>query len=516
MIEGMPNCVSSAVACGLAGRAQQRSLSMGRSVARVVLLFLVLSLAMVFPARRVAAQSGGDPVTIGEWRTIDSEILGEERRVIVSTPDGYEEGDGRYVAIYLLDGDFHFSHTVGLVDFLVANDLMPPAIVIAVPNTDRTRDLTPPTREDDPQFATAGGADDFIAFFRDELTPFIDAAYRTSGYRALIGHSFGGLFALHTLVHEPDLFDAFIAISPSLQWDDQRLVEQTEAFFEERGDLDMTLYMTVGNEGSALLGGVLKVAGILEEHAPNGFEWDSRVMKDETHGTVVHRSTRQGLEFVFGRWGLKHPLPLYDREGIDGMLAWLEASSDRYGVERTVGPQAIYGLSIALLQHGRLDEARQALEYDQERFPPLPQFYDFIGSRYLERGDEAGAIACYTRAYELNPASEWARKALVDLGVDPASIAPAFEIDAEALAACAGAYASPESDEVFEVRFADGGLTLIAPGRPQIALSPIGETRFGIAAAPVQFSFERDESGRVTAMVMHAPDGSETRMRRAE
>lgn len=171
-----------------------------------------------------------------------------------------------------------------------------------------------------------GGAANFMRFFGEELIPHIDSTFRTHDYRMLVGHSFGGLFAVHALVHDPDLFDAYIAISPSLQWDEQMLVSQADAFFRDTDALAKTLYMTTGNEGMGLTGGVLKLAGVLTEHTPAGFEWDSRIMSEETHNTVVHRSTRQGLEFVFRHWGLRDVVALYDSGGFEAIHAHFAAA----------------------------------------------------------------------------------------------------------------------------------------------------------------------------------------------
>lgn len=44
-----------------------------------------------------------------------------------------------------------------------------------------------------------GGGENFARFIQEEIFPYIASRYPVSGYRALIGHSFGGLFALHVL-----------------------------------------------------------------------------------------------------------------------------------------------------------------------------------------------------------------------------------------------------------------------------------------------------------------------------
>ena len=184
----------------------------------------------------VATVGAGEPITIGETVRLQSEIMGEERVVLISTPRGYEGTDATYPVLYLTDGYAHFSHTRGTVDFLVNNGLAPQLIIVAVTNTDRTRDLTP-TRNDltsdegeTIEMPTSGGAEKFLDFFEKELFPYVDSHYRTQPLRLFAGHSFGGLFALDALFTRPEMFDAVLAISPSLQWDDDYPIRQAKAF----------------------------------------------------------------------------------------------------------------------------------------------------------------------------------------------------------------------------------------------------------------------------------------------
>jgi predicted alpha/beta superfamily hydrolase len=125
-----------------------------------------------------------------------------------------------------MDGDGHLNEVGSIIDFLVANGRMPRMIVVGIPNPDRTRDLTPyragvknPDRTVQ-DFPTSGGGDKFLEFIRTELFPEVEKRYATVPYRIFAGHSLGGLMAIHALITHPEMFNAYIAISPSLQWDD--------------------------------------------------------------------------------------------------------------------------------------------------------------------------------------------------------------------------------------------------------------------------------------------------------
>ena len=192
----------------------------------------------VLVAVSASAQDGNGSITIGERFVMSSTVLGEGRSYWVSVPASYQEtkyAPRRYPVLYLLDGDTNFYSATGTVRFmstgLSGNIQIPELIIVAVLNTDRTRDFTPThtlqrPEGDDPTLKNSGGGDAFLKFLNDELIPHIDRTYRTSPYRIIVGHSFGGLLALHALQNAPHMFHGYIAIDPSLFWDEQLLVRR--------------------------------------------------------------------------------------------------------------------------------------------------------------------------------------------------------------------------------------------------------------------------------------------------
>ncbi|HET9531708.1 MAG TPA: alpha/beta hydrolase-fold protein, partial [Blastocatellia bacterium] len=254
--------------------------------------------------------AGQAPQQAGDWArlTIKSDVLGEERVVLVRTPQGYETSNLRHPVLYMTDGDAHIAHTSSTIEFLARNGRMPEMIVVGITNTDRTRDLTPTnatmTRQDGTaiQFPTSGGADKFLKFIETELIPHIENRYRTQPYRVFAGHSFGGLFAVHAMLARPDLFNAYIAVSPSLQWDNQLLVKRAEEFFKGRSQFDKSLFVTLGNEPPPIADGFKSFKELLAKVQAKGFDWEAQLMDDEDHGSVVLRSHYFGLRKVFDGW----------------------------------------------------------------------------------------------------------------------------------------------------------------------------------------------------------------------
>ena len=335
-------------------------------------------------------------IVIGYEATLFSKTLNEDRRLQIHLPPGYENSSTKYPVIYLLDGPGHFHHTTGITTFLANQNRMPEMIVVAIANTDRTRDLTPHA-SDTKQFPTAGGADNFLAFMKDELFPHIEANYRTQPYRLLIGHSFGGLFALHTLMTQPEMFNSYLAISPSTWWDDQRLVKDAEKFFEANKRLKKDIYMTMGNEGGAMLSSARKIAETMEKKQPEGFSSAFKHMNEETHGSIPHRSTYYGLETIFINWRFPENIKNPDLKDIQGHFLTL---SERYDYNILPPENTVNQLGYRYLGQKKYNKAIEAFKYNVKTYPSSANVYDSLGEAYEQNKQSDLALKNYTAAYE--------------------------------------------------------------------------------------------------------------------
>src|SRR5215207_1067511 len=254
----------------------------------------LLTLFVLLPAAAAHAQAP-PPYEAPERLVVKSQVLGEERVVLVRTPTGYARSSERFPVLYMTDGDAHIQHTSGTVSFLARNARMPEMIVVGISNTDRTRDLTPThvaQLPDNPnaRFPTSGGADKFIKFIETELIPFVESKYRTQPYRALAGHSLGGLFAVHAMITRPELFNSYVAVSPSLQWDNFMMIDRAKEFFKTRKEYDRTLFASLGNEPGDIGDAFGLFRDELQRQQVKGFVWEAVRYDDEDHGSVVLRS----------------------------------------------------------------------------------------------------------------------------------------------------------------------------------------------------------------------------------
>jgi uncharacterized protein len=121
--------------------------------------------------------------------------------------------------------------------------------------------------------------------------------YRTTAETAIVGESLAGLFVVETLLLEPDLFDTYIALDPSLWWNNQTLVGAAGALLRARPQLAKTLYLASSNEDRA--DATQRFAGVLSRGAPAGLRWHYQQMPDEKHSTIYHPAALRAFREVF-------------------------------------------------------------------------------------------------------------------------------------------------------------------------------------------------------------------------
>ena len=353
----------------------------------------LLTVMMLFAYCSIA-RAGGDDITIGKTVTIHSKILNEERTMLVYLPPDYEQGTEEYPVLYLLDGETHFFHGSGIVEYLSRLGLIPQLIVVAITNVDRTRDFSPTHVENQP---TTGGAEMFLSFLDDELIPHIDNQYHTAKFRILMGHSLGGTFATYSLFNNPELFNAYIAISPHLQYDDNYLVKQAKTKLKSKYKTHKFYAMTVGNEIN-YFEPLKEFSAIMKDRAGKTIDFQYTIMKDEDHGSIPHLSIYNGLSYIFSDFILpQHKF----NEGLAAVDAHFATVTEKYGYKIETSELTINFLGYRYLQNSDMENAIRIFKENIKRYPKSANAYDSLGEAYENSGQIDLAKANYQMAYEL-------------------------------------------------------------------------------------------------------------------
>ena len=267
----------------------------------ILSLILLLTLKISYGQDLLEKISETD-FTIGQTIKIKSQLLNETRDLNIYLPMNYSQDSLKnYPVIYLLDGskDEDFIHISGIVQFGSFSwiNMIPESIVVGIGNVDRKRDFTYPSQSelDQKEFPTSGKSEKFISFLEKELQPFIDSEYRTTEIKTIIGQSLGGLLATEILFKEPELFDNYIIVSPSLWWDDEKLLDENSKTYHS----NKSIYIAGGKEGEVMERTAKELYDKLNKNKKQNTNLFYNFLEDKTHGDALHIAVYDAFEKIF-------------------------------------------------------------------------------------------------------------------------------------------------------------------------------------------------------------------------
>ena len=272
---------------------------MGKSLNIVILLVLT-----VLPAcpNSVFAQCVGDSAIeiVSKREVIHSGILMEERPILIHLPRDYQASGNNYPVLFILDADQgrHFQRSVEVVESFADCVELPQMIIVGIENTNRLRDMNVPTFEYKGK-SIVGGAENFLKFIEEEVVTSIDENYRTSNFRILFGRSASATFSIFAMVSRPEVFNAYIASSPSFYVNNELIRVKTQKLFANIKSFNRIFFMNLGTGDSMnRVEQTREYAALLREIAPSDFKWELRVMSGEGHVPVT--SLEDGLQMIYG------------------------------------------------------------------------------------------------------------------------------------------------------------------------------------------------------------------------
>jgi predicted alpha/beta superfamily hydrolase len=267
-----------------------------------ILYLILLSTTCLSIGQTLSKKISETDFSIGKSIKIESTILNEIRELNIYLPLNYSADNLKtYPVIYLLDGskDEDFIHIAGIVQFGSFSwiNMVPESIVIGIGNVDRKRDFTSPSQNelDQKEFPTSGDSDKFIRFLQTEIQPFIDSNYRTNNIKTIIGQSLGGLLVTEILLKKPELFDNFIIVSPSLWWNDEKMLKTQPKTY----DSNKSIFIAVGKEGEIMERTAKELYNKLNINKKGNTKLFFKFMDNKTHGDALHNAVYNAFESIF-------------------------------------------------------------------------------------------------------------------------------------------------------------------------------------------------------------------------
>jgi len=388
------------------------------------------SFAMLLFSFCVQAQES-NPFTIGFEKSSPSKILGEQRKVWIHIPNSKEGNDntgkGRYPVIYLLDGDANFNTIVSITEFMSNAGLCPPMIVVGILHPDRMKDLTFGTDKETP--GIVGRGEMFMLYVEKELMPYIESNYPTAPYKIFIGHSVGGLTVVNTLIHQPNLFDAYVSLDAALWWNNQQIVTEAKMILANKDYKGKTLFMALANrmergmdtlevqkdttESTELIRSNLEFIRYVSNNKKNQLCFKHKYYGDDNHSSVRLIGEYDALRFIFDYYKLN----IYNSEledanfKLDSLLkTHYNNVSEQLGYHVKPDESQVNNLGYQMLKQKQFDKAEALFKLNIANYPETANCYDGLGDLYLAKGDKTNAIASFKRTLSLKAIPETKEK----------------------------------------------------------------------------------------------------------
>ncbi|GAB2991549.1 alpha/beta hydrolase-fold protein [Psychrosphaera aestuarii] len=386
-------------------------------------------------------------VTIGEEYWHNSKLLGAARKYQVSLPERYEGNSRKYPSLYIIDSDFHFLHVASSIKHLTRMGKLPPMIVVGVATLsdfDYVYHTTWQHSNPKEQSAEYGGIKTFNNYISNELIPIIDKAFRTNNQRAVAGYSLGGLFVLNNYLDSTSKFNAFLAMSPSVWFDNMSIVQrfkQIPTISRDVSNLDKAgnkrLFISVANEQGM---GVAELVTAIKPKFKDNSNWAFVSIPEENHFSTALPALLKGLEFLAPNYGMDagELLALGD---YNAALNYFESLQQQWGGFQIEWLQA-YQFAKYVFWSEQTNKIGEILKSIQSRFPDahaqiaiqlangwlkknqlekadaliaqvklaakkMPEWYKAKADLLTAQGKPELAKALYLRANELAKQSKW-------------------------------------------------------------------------------------------------------------
>jgi tetratricopeptide (TPR) repeat protein len=270
--------------------------------------------------------------------------------------------------------------------------------------------------------------ENFMAFIEKELMPYVEAKYPAAPYRVFSGHSLGGLTVVNALFNHTKLFNAFIAIDPSLWWNSQQWIKKYELELSKYDLSGRSLFVAIANNippgmdtisvlndksgMSSIPRSVIPFVHILRDAKPQGLRWTSKFYPNERHGTVELNAEYDALRYLFDFYQFRtsqfdgHP-----ELDVDAVMAkHYKTVSEKLGYTVLPNEDMINNMAYSSLSRHKMDEAYKLFKRNTDNHPESANAFDSLGEYFEAAGDKQKAIDAYSKSLSLHESGDTRRK----------------------------------------------------------------------------------------------------------
>jgi len=304
----------------------------------------------------------------------------------ITLPSGYaKNSDKSYVLMF----DFHpqsNTYLSGMHDWMSHNGEWPwlQTIIVTPASGNRVGML----------FDITGNTTPLLDFFDKQLLPAIDQKYRTNGFKIMSGFRMNGTIVLSALINKPDMFNAYIAISPELKDDSAGILSSASKKLAKLHDKPRFLLFSHGTniKEAHQMQAYEQLHLILQNHSTKKLDWHYKHFEDSYFMSLPLLSVITGIEKLFNdiHDGLL-PESEVSKKGVNAIIKHYQYLSEhKYGFE--ISPKnSINSLGFHLLKTSK--QAGMKVFKDMINLYPEDAYsHHYLASAYEKQGDFENAI----------------------------------------------------------------------------------------------------------------------------
>jgi len=345
--------------------------------------------------------------------------------------------------------------------------------------------------------------------------PHIDSLYPTQPFRVLIGHSFGGLTVMNIITNHTKLFNAYIAIDPSMWYDKEQFLKATQKKLSAQKYNGTSLYVGIANtmsEGMTLeklkkdttvdtrhIRSIFAMDKFIKANSQNGLKYASKYYGDDDHGSVPLISEYDGLRFIFSWYRFTFTRADFMEPGteiVTKMKKHYQTVSKEFGFKVSPPEMQINGLGYNALSLKQYPKAAALFEMNIENYPQSGNVYDSYADVLIVQKDTVKAIANYKKAYAITKSEETKHK------LDQLEGKATFTLTAKELEKYVGAFEFETISLTATTMIKDNALWVSAPGQGDFELMPLSTDAFtikGMSGYKIQFEMDGNKPVGLTS-----------------
>ncbi|WP_395373677.1 alpha/beta hydrolase-fold protein [Marinicella sp. W31] len=385
-----------------------------------------------------AADTKISDYVIGQSHIINSDALNEAVTLEIYQPPTEKKN---LPILFLLDSQHHFPHAIAVQQFTSEYNQSPEFMVVGIRTTDDSRSRWFYTQKEE-----------FLAFFKSELIPYLEKGFPVGQERLLFGWEFAGSLIISTMTTDSELFNGYITASPTPIYG--RYFPHAKADFDafkqqlKSGRLKNTFFYFSQSMHDFPVQYGLENLLKLKNNYPQHLQWSYRQWQHVTHSgtgfptlldgikSYYHnypylRASEVGLEKFLQKGGIGHIAPYYTSRKIrfgftqeetdkavkithlslvlqavsennyaafEDFMQTFYASPEALENEH---PNQLFNISMFYLQHGKSEKSLNLLNLLVKKYPDSPRPINGIGDNYWSLGDQKKARKYYQQAVKM-------------------------------------------------------------------------------------------------------------------